>query len=1302
MKQKLHKSLRLTATLLVALSASSVWAYSGSIDLTFAGRGESSMVDKVTVTNITQPGSVPVTLSGTDILRLVDPNDPDAIESTEELKVVTEPILTPNPAMGDGTLIFDAKGDGPVRISVYTTGGMLLDAATLNVTKGRNTARIPAQATGVYIVNVEGQGVKSSTRWICGGSKSFSGIALGGAAQWANTALPTRTVAKSPAQDKAADAGNVVNIDYTEGDILRFEGVSGKMRTIMHLSPESSHDVTFDFFKCEDKDGYNYPIVRIGDMLWMLEDLRPLKMSGLTKTSSANVWKNLDDFAAAEFEANGRAYYTINGGRMALPEGWHMPSIDEVYAFVNEIEADTLKLGDFLKDRDYEDWPMLLTEGPDTLHLQLMAHGFVNQDGDLKNDELTGAWATNNTINYGHPVSFEISALNSKFLPRVTHEKRCGFTIRGCRPAPSVYTEMLVEQFKSQEQANSVRRKLPMQKVNSNGPLGEYYTYGADRKSIFLDYSFMTSQHDGAGKCEQRSGILYKRQNGEWKAEAKNLVPLDVNGADYKHHLRKVAAQGNADGYENVVYASWSRPFKVHWAESSKFFGEGVVNITIYGDSIQKHAAQIQSRTLLKADGSEYVWDMPANISTDTWRIKPGAGGFGKDNAYLSDFYTQYAERAFNLNCIQDQTGDGVEEIVMNVGDKIAVFDGVSLKCLREHTYERSGTPNQRANMRFDVADVNGDGYEDIVVAAYTNMYQTELNVFDQGHVDEDPIVSRTISTPSWFCDVKVGNMSNSDLPEIALLTRGAVSTAELGTNAGIASYGYLYMYRLYYDDNMNLKQRLILNGEKVDFYTQSGPRALTGNLNLVFGRFRGLEYTQDLIVGDCLWRWDENQVKPVRQFQILPKVFNDYYSISADAIMAVQLGKNDKESLVYFEDYYMPCGWSYPRNNSQLCELWLDKDGKTVKSRNDLCSTYFGWLDSQMTRHMDTTTGSEENANPVLCKMADREQAKRFKFISHDVAFSEPRIYAALAAAPYYEDLPGSDNASTTWGKKKADGSSSSNSDTWGGSLIVGYENSFSVPFLNNVGGGVEFTAKVSASAGKATEHELVVSFGVSYSTTQEHVVVMQATPYDVYTYEIIGTDNPDEMGTTFQVSMPRTRTFIGLALDDYVKLMASQKHVPKPQKHLTSTPGKPFTYPESFDYLRGIIRNDDNYPFRMARDLNNKETLETVGTGGVIATRSIEVEQTTTTTHSVEIGVETELVATVGNVKAGIGYNYNHTHESSHIIGTGFGVEGSVSGLPSNSDRKKYPQFRWNLGWYYVRDCGQIYPVVNYIVTR
>ena len=161
------------------------------IDITFAARGEATTVDEVTVTNLSDPNIAPVTLSGTDILRLVDPSSiPTAIENIQVVEGVTKPILTPNPSMGDGTLIFDARESGPVHVSIYTTDGKLLESATLQVEKGRNTAFIPSQSPGIYLVNIEGKGLKSSARWICGGSKSGSHIALGGAAQWANVSLP--------------------------------------------------------------------------------------------------------------------------------------------------------------------------------------------------------------------------------------------------------------------------------------------------------------------------------------------------------------------------------------------------------------------------------------------------------------------------------------------------------------------------------------------------------------------------------------------------------------------------------------------------------------------------------------------------------------------------------------------------------------------------------------------------------------------------------------------------------------------------------------------------------------------------------------------------------------------------------------------------------------------------------------------------------------------------------------------------------------------------------------------------------
>ncbi len=1334
MKNSTLTQLRRQAAMMLALLCLPVMAQEelSYIDLTFAGRGESTTVESVTVTNLSRPDVAPVTLSGTDILRLADAETITPVERIAESIGIAQPILTPNPAMGDGTLIFDAKQDGPVRVGIYSTNGMLMESAVLDVQKGRNTARIPGQAPGIYIIKVEGQGLSASTRWICGGSKSFSGIALGGANQWADRSLPVRFTAPVQ-QSRAADA-NVEYMEFNEGDILRFEGKSGQMRTIMHLSPESSHDVFFDFFRCQDAAGYNYPIVRIGDMLWMLEDLRPLTMPGLIKTSNPKIWSKMDDLAAAEFVDGSRAYYTVSGARKAMPEGWQMPSIDEIQAFLKDLQADTLTLGDFLKDRSYEDWPLMLEEGLDTLHLNLLPGGYVDADGNVTDDDLIGAWATRTTMYQGCPVTFEIQALDPIFHPMVIHDRRCAFTIRGCRPATSVYQEILRKSFKSEEKAQSSRRNIPMHLVNTNGPLGSYYTYGSERNSIFFDYSGREGNYRVLDKWdENRSGVLYKSPNANiWHCESKGLVPLDVNGSDCQRHLRKVYAQGNAAGYENVVYASWSRPARIftdgvtkgEFPPVASIMGEGIVKITVFGDSTANNAILdgLASKPLLDRGGIEYQWQMP---SFDFSKFP-----FDLANNQLSDIRAEYFARAFNLRCIQDMTGDGVEEIVMNVADKIAVFDGVTLCCLHERTFADEGSYIGTPNLRFDVADVNGDGYEDIVLLLNNTDGIGSLQIYSQGLIDEAPIFTKVIASSCLFCDVKAGHMSGNNLPEIAVLTRGL----QTGSNTQLTKEGYLYMIRLEYDDGGNLTEKTVLGKTMCEvFGIDEALFHHVGNMDLVFGYFRGRDNYPDLVVGDSYFRYDPLQNKPVRQGSLLSNIdllkYGDvyaFYSIPADAIMAVQTIEDYKESLVFYLNYIQRMNSNGFSGNTyfsqaEFNEIWFEADGTTVRTRGDFNEKYFGWNNSgnpelfrylclsydNKPRESDYTyymeDGDEHNSHPVLCKFVDREQSKHFRFLEHEVTFSEPRVYAALAAAPYYEDLTGSDNASTTWGKSSSDGTGTANSNTWGGSVIVGFNYSWSAPFLSAMNAGLEFTNKVGASASKATDHEDVTTYSVYYSTTQNHVVVLEAMPYDTYHYEITGSDDPDEIGLTFQVSIPRERMMTAMALEDYVRLTASQKGVGRPQDHLTSTPGKPFTYPESYDNAPRIIRDNPDYPFLTAQGLNNN-SYETIGTGGAIVTRSIELESNTTHTNGVEISEETELVGTLMGIKAGIGFNYNFTHETSHIIGEGSSVEGSVAGLPNGiDDESQYPRFKWNLVWYYVKDAnGEIYPVVNYIVTR
>ena len=585
------------------------------IDLTFACRGDASRVDKVTVTNLTHPDIESVTLNGTDILRLLDPNNSDAIENIELGTALTQPILTPNPATTDGTLIFDAPMAGYVRISIFTTNGSQIETATLHVVKGRNTVLIPAQEPGIYLVNINGCGMKSTARWICGGTKSGSRITLGGAAQWSNYTLPAKSTSATYWNDlntRAETQTNVVRMKFNEGDILRVEGTSGKMRTLMHLSPERTCDVTFDFFRCEDANGYNYPIMRSGDMLWMLEDLHPQTISGVVETSDAAIWKSVTANAPAQFLSDGKAYYNIQAARQALPEGWRMPSIDEVYAYVKELKADVHVLADFLKDRDYK-WAGSLTAGPDTIHMMLQPNGYIERNGELIDNSKTGAWLTRNTKDHGCPVSFEVSADSSGFAPQVNHALGCGFAVRGCRIAPSVYQEMIQRRF---SQAAEARAFKASESESSTTPLGAYFSYApTNRKAVFLDYTYYQYNTQ---TVENRTGILGDFNGNGTTFISKGMIPDSVNGCDPIAHLRKVAPQPNAEGCDNLVYATWSRPYKVFTDGVNKglntplaISGEGVVYVSIFGDASKNHQMLegYNTRPLLDKDGNEYMWD---------------------------------------------------------------------------------------------------------------------------------------------------------------------------------------------------------------------------------------------------------------------------------------------------------------------------------------------------------------------------------------------------------------------------------------------------------------------------------------------------------------------------------------------------------------------------------------------------------------------------------------------------------------------------------------------------------------------
>ena len=95
------------------------------------------------------------------------------------------------------------------------------------------------------------------------------------------------------------------------------------MRTITMNSPRSSHPIYFDFFRCEDADGYNYTIVRVGDQLWMAEDLHAKDgLDGVGRVAKLEDWNVASSGSPARMYVHGDndVYYTALTRRGGLPD----------------------------------------------------------------------------------------------------------------------------------------------------------------------------------------------------------------------------------------------------------------------------------------------------------------------------------------------------------------------------------------------------------------------------------------------------------------------------------------------------------------------------------------------------------------------------------------------------------------------------------------------------------------------------------------------------------------------------------------------------------------------------------------------------------------------------------------------------------------------------------------------------------------------------------------------------------------------------------------------------------------------
>lgn len=1249
--------------------------------ITFVGRGESTTVDEVVVENLSNGHSV--SLQGQDTLLLKAQGDLTAIGTI------------PSRQDGDlqvagGTLTVSLERPAEVCLAVYTMDGRLAWQTRLQASARTASVALPPLGKGVYVVRATAPGLERSVKWATGGALSMTVGQDWQASQPSEPATATDLAQPLFAQEQEGGPRGV-ELEYAVGDVLRFTGTSGQMRTITMNTPRSSHPIYFDFFRCVDSDGYHYTIVRVGDQLWMAEDLHAQgHLDGVERVTRLEDWTVVGTGNPARMYVRGEGdvYYTRAAALKAMPEGWTLPTQGEADYLVGRLGGYALA-GKAMKSRGTE-WPSRETS-VDAHSLGLTPHGDLY--AQALNAPSQARYLLRSTRGL-KPTSLVLQDGQDAVTVMSHADGSVGFHVRGMRSAPSAYAPMM-QRFGLQP------RDVPARvRGEANGPLGDIYTMKAGMQSVAFDFG--GGQYKGAD-MERRSGILSCR---------------DANGRDPKnfdfHHnafarqddrntLRKMVAMTSPGGRQYVVEGKWSRSMRL-WTQlidgkykrtdTPDVFGEGRVTLEFYGDSAQDYR---QVRRVTLPDTYYYA---PLSKSRLKYFLYD-------DENRTTESRIDYVQRHFQL-LSADFNEDGVDDIVLSVNGDVYIYDGACLldgregQALMAHRNFRTANPD--APVRIALGDINSDGMQDVLVMRATG--RCWVTAYRNGNLT-DEMASVVVSDDAekvWFIDLKVGRVTGGVYPEIVTLMRNFSGTT-------IAKSATMNIYRYRQGASGNIEAVPMTSNHVGSFDGYDGH---IGNNNITLPYLRGQANPCDIIVGADLWTWDAAQGKVRFVEQVLGFVNDTHWSILADHIIAADVRGTGQDGLYYFASWNSFDRHASRYNLTCMCDAWFEPKGDFAKEHKYTVTrqTYYDdkyfhygkngtrWENSGQLTQVELMWwfggGDAEWCNSAaLCAVNDRTVGKRLKFKSRTAAWSEPRIYAMLAAPPTYtygegEQDPGYDFV-TSWGYSRSSSTETTKSSSISSSAILGFELEINAPITGQKIAGMDFTTKIQQECTSSSSSASTVTYSQQYEARDDDRVVMQVTPYTVYTYEVVQADNPDEVGGDFIIAMPGQARTVGLGIQDYEYLMADAPGTPDISQVFTHTIGAPYSYPASGSDIRSVGQ--------VMWGNGKEDDWVTTGSGGSVI-REIALDKSSSQTAGFTFGVESELVVTTGCVKAGAGFGYNNTNETTHTEGEGFAVSACVPGLASGDRNPGRTFFDWNLCWYKYTLGGQTFPVVNYIV--
>lgn len=405
--------------------------------ISFAGTGASSTVNSVKVENLKAGTSL--TLNGSDILRLTLLIGINDIENNQSSKLK----IYPNPMTDNSILQITPPAPGSVTVTVIDMTGKPVAQIQSYLENYPQEFRLSGINSGFYLVSIKGKTYQYSGKLLSNGRASGT-ISIEKISNYL-------AVEEKQTKENSKGSQDTVDMAYSNGDRLRFTGLSGIYSTAKTDIPAGNKTITFNFIDCRDGDNNNYPVVEIGTQVWMAENLKTTRYrdgtTGIPLVTDNTDWGYLTTPAYCWYnnnEANYKAtygalynWYTAGTGNLC-PIGWHVPS-DADWTTLTTFLGGFELAGGKLKETGTTHWTTPNAGADNSSGFTALPAGFRFYYGAFANNGLSVYWWSITEFVEDPPVSVLSNAWYRYLYYSISNvfiddtNKKFGFSIRCLR-----------------------------------------------------------------------------------------------------------------------------------------------------------------------------------------------------------------------------------------------------------------------------------------------------------------------------------------------------------------------------------------------------------------------------------------------------------------------------------------------------------------------------------------------------------------------------------------------------------------------------------------------------------------------------------------------------------------------------------------------------------------------------------------------------------------------------------------------------------------------------------------------------